>query len=492
MPHCLGNALFSHIKHKLIFAILSAFSFIYIPTLTYVFLQNKKDLYQSMENEALSVAKILSISIYRNYELSSDLREIQSFLIGSKRSKEDLVKLRVINKDFQILASTNHYELKSTVVGEDYLRAENNLYSLELVGSKGDDIPYIRIVYPISQNLEKGKVPSGILELHFSTLLYQRQLSQVSRNIVFAGFVIFVVIGFVTYIVSITISRPINDLYLAMEKANSGDLSVRVNVSSKDEIAYATTTFNQMLASIETSNKSLERKSQELVKLNENLKKMASRLKEAERLEIIGTLTSVIAHQIKNPLSIIIGAVSAMKRRGEGSEFQDILEQESHRTLDILERFLDFAKKQNIVRVKLDFSKFLNNIIENYKNEFEDIEIINNILPNIWVQIDQRLFIEVVINILNNARDAMRTSSSKQITISLLKKEEVELLISDTGQGVEEVSNVFEPFYTTKASGVGLGLSMAKKIVILHEGSLEIENNKDSSGVTVIIRLPGG
>jgi signal transduction histidine kinase len=271
-----------------------------------------------------------------------------------------------------------------------------------------------------------------------------------------------------------------------MHRANEGDLSVRVATHNADEIGYATQTFNVMLASIQRSDK--------------ELRQMATRLRDAERLELIGTLVSVIAHQLKNPLLIIQGAIGSLKRRSteldqEFHKFLTILQQESSRTSTILERFLDFAKKQEVFKQPIDASEFLETTLLSFKEQLCGIELTVEAYSGEVIAIDRALVTEVLLNVLENAKEALLEDRTENPSIKVLLKDiesEVCFEVVDNGPGLsdEALDKAFTPFFTTKTRGTGLGLSMANKVLLLHGGSLSISRCEGDQGTRVSIHIP--
>ncbi|MCB0334951.1 MAG: HAMP domain-containing histidine kinase [Bdellovibrionales bacterium] len=462
------------------------FVLLYVPTLYFTFQQSKAGLFESAKIESLSIVRILALELFRNYELETDTREIQSVLIGAQRSNIDILELEVFDATGLIINSTEETRLGS-MRQEKQVKATLQNESRETMNLT-ETVPAIRMWYPISAGLGRNNVVIGGIRLTLSLERQVNQLNQFRRVFVLAGLLIVATITFVIHRISASITDPIRALYEGMAAANKGDLSIRLPLRGEDEIGYATQTFNDMLASIQKS--------------DSTLRDMASRLRENERFEAIATLIGVLAHQLKNPLSIIQGAVSSLLRRSDAldhqsKQFVDILDQESSRTMLLLERFLAFAKKQEILRTRVSLASFVENVVTSFVGDRIELSIKNETQADSLIEIDSALMSEVMLNLLLNAKEAFleNDTSNPQISIKLSESQSaVQIVIEDNAGGIpkEHLARVCEPFFSTKAKGSGLGLSMAHKIVTLHGGQLSVEPIEAKHGTRLSIVLPKG
>jgi len=232
-----------------------------------------------------------------------------------------------------------------------------------------------------------------------------------------------------------------------------------------------------------------------------------------QKLATMGHLVSGIAHEIKNPLSIISGYIQMLNKDEQDTEKKKIYKtvlQQVDRSVKIIDNLLGFARRREY-EIK-DIS--INNLIEStirlveYEMKLENIIFVRDFekdLPLVKGDADQ--LAQVFLNLINNARDSMN-EKQKRIKSGELKAEgwkgkigittkktdnKIEIVFADTGLGIleDKVANMFKPFFTTKAEGkgTGLGLSIAKDIIEKHGGKIELEN-KVGEGVKFIIRLP--
>lgn len=227
--------------------------------------------------------------------------------------------------------------------------------------------------------------------------------------------------------------------------------------------------------------------------LRENVEKM----KRTERLSAAGQLAASLAHEIRNPLASISGAAGILKR-GNASEDNrqeclGILEKESQRLNKLLTNFLDFARPRLPRYQKVDPAALVTSVtvLARHAAMRQRVEVIDELpkqLPTIDCDAEQMK--QVLLNIVLNAIQATQ-GGSRVIVRAFARSEALAIEVSDEGCGMpaQELDRMFEPFYTTKESGTGLGLAVAANIVEQHGGSLRGVNN-EGRGMTFRLELP--
>jgi len=222
----------------------------------------------------------------------------------------------------------------------------------------------------------------------------------------------------------------------------------------------------------------------------------------SERLAAIGQLAGGVGHELRNPLSAIKNAVYYIKGKVASSElgqreprvmeFLDIIDGEINSSSKIITDLLGFSRvgKPSVSPARIE------KIIEDALSHApipENIELTKKLdagLPEINVDPDQ--IKEVVVNIITNAVEAMPEGG--RLLIATREKDKfLEVEVSDTGCGIpqESMDKIFDPLFTTKAKGIGLGLPVCKAIIDRHEGGIAVES-KVGEGTTFNIKLPLG
>ncbi|MGC2423425.1 MAG: GAF domain-containing protein [Nitrospirota bacterium] len=233
---------------------------------------------------------------------------------------------------------------------------------------------------------------------------------------------------------------------------------------------------------------------------NRELKEAQHRLIQSEKMAALGEMAASIAHEIKNPLTVIGGfATRLVKKQGEGEEsrYARIIRDEARRLEKILGEVLDFSREMKPNFQPYDLNQLTNETLQFYEDEFRDKGITRRVdlLPQpCLIMMDHQQVKQAIINIISNSMQAMEKTGIKEMTFrTYMEKDPVRavLSISDTGGGIpaDILENIFNPFFTTKVTGTGLGLAITNKIIKNHGGDLELDN-REGTGITVYIKLP--
>lgn len=236
-----------------------------------------------------------------------------------------------------------------------------------------------------------------------------------------------------------------------------------------------------------------------------DLKQMEAELKRADRLAAVGELSARIAHEVRNPLASISGAVQLIAQNcelhGDERQLLDIVVRESDRLNALLSDFLAYARPHPPQRVLVPLRRIIDDLrtLICADRRFERIVIRQEFSEEASVQVDVDQITQVLWNLFTNAADAMPEGG--EITVGMVevkgsdtKGDEAvwdEIMISDTGTGmsIQELSGIFEPFFTTKRNGSGLGLAMVYRIVEAHSGQVRVESSP-GTGTRMFITLP--
>ncbi|MFH1538785.1 MAG: ATP-binding protein [bacterium] len=230
----------------------------------------------------------------------------------------------------------------------------------------------------------------------------------------------------------------------------------------------------------------------------EKLSDSFEKAKEAARLAAIGRVSAGVAHEIRNPLGGIKGAVEIISADYNPSHpkyrFVEIINKEISRMELIVGEFLDFSKPKPPEPAPDNLNNLLRSVLDlNSKNlSKKSISLTTNFDDSIPVTyLDSNQIKQVFLNVILNCIENMPEGGSVEVT-SRLAGGEAEITIADTGPGIdpEKADLLFEPFYTTRPNGTGLGLAISKQIVERHGGIISIKNRTDKKGAIVTVRLP--
>jgi signal transduction histidine kinase len=279
-------------------------------------------------------------------------------------------------------------------------------------------------------------------------------------------------------------TRPIQELAGAARRVAAGDLDFRVNINRPDEVGQLATTFNEMIEGLK-SKRELEEK-----------------LNHAERAAVIGRLTQSVAHEVRNPLNVInlsidhVSSKLAPEDEVKRKQFTRILssiKDEVARLKHLVSDLLNYGRPAQLTVKTIDMRDLVEETISLVKPQadVQGVEItVEEDEEPAQVQADRERLKSCLSNIAINALQAMPGGGHLTARVHRLDGV-VEVSISDTGVGISEeaIGKVFEPYFSTKQSGFGLGLAVTKKIVEDHSGSVEVSSQLDH-GTTFTVKLP--
>ena len=226
---------------------------------------------------------------------------------------------------------------------------------------------------------------------------------------------------------------------------------------------------------------------------------MREELRQQDRLAVIGELAAGLAHEIRNPVAVIRGALEEWSARDKDEALQEKLEEiairESDHLNDIVSGFLNFARNPSLKREIIDAEAFALEISESLRREYQDcaglrIEFGRSGRPCL-VSGNATQIKQVFTNLGKNAIEAMQGKGTLRIEVSN-SSGPVEIRFDDDGPGIDpdKIGRIFEPFYTTKESGVGMGLAVCLRIITAHDGTI-MATSREGGGCSMKVLLPG-
>lgn len=235
-------------------------------------------------------------------------------------------------------------------------------------------------------------------------------------------------------------------------------------------------------------------------KLSEKaLLKAQEEINKAKRLSDIGTLAATVAHELRNPLAAMRMAAYNIKRKRTNLDLDRHLiniEKKIVESDQIISNLLFYSRIKDPQYEDVNICAIIDEHIETLgaQHKKRNISLTTKIDPlkDVFIKADPLQIREMVVNILNNAFDAVADEKGAiEIRGNIKNKDNIEFHIKDNGSGIEKenLEKVFEPFFTTKSKGTGLGLSVCYQIAHLHKGTINIESEKDQ-GTMVSVTLP--
>ncbi len=285
-------------------------------------------------------------------------------------------------------------------------------------------------------------------------------------------------------LISYYLLRPVRSLVTATHRIAGGNLTQEIPVRTRDELGELTRSFNRM---------------------TQNLSRIQNELVRSEKLVSLGRLSAGVAHEIRNPLNAMKGAVVYLQRRRSDdpliTEYSQLIMEEIDRLNEFVTDFLYFARQSSPKPAPSDLNKVLLSAQNLFEKQAEQkyIRFHNRLADDLpMIEIDPHQIQQVLVNIVINAMDAMPGGGAIIFSTMLVKNkkdaalsERIRLTIEDKGVGIpqDHLQNIFDPFFTTKESGTGLGLPLSLGIVQNHGGTISI-SSQEGSGTWVSIELP--
>jgi two-component system, NtrC family, sensor histidine kinase PilS len=231
-----------------------------------------------------------------------------------------------------------------------------------------------------------------------------------------------------------------------------------------------------------------------------SIKRMEQRVRQADRLATIGRLSANIAHEIRNPLASLSGAIEALARELSPDSGRDrlveIVLRESDRLNHIIRDFLEYARPAPMTPHPVNLAELLEEVLVlvEHRSHPAELKVVREFADALPARVDPQQLRQAIWNLCINAVQAMPEGGELRVGGRLLpgsKPARMQLWVSDTGHGIAEgdLPQIFEPFFSTKAEGSGIGLALVYRVVQDHDGQIEVRS-QPGVGTTFLLTLP--
>jgi signal transduction histidine kinase len=287
-----------------------------------------------------------------------------------------------------------------------------------------------------------------------------------------------------SYFISKSVTKPIQYLVDGVEVISRGDLDHQIEINAQGEVRFLVDSVNKMT-----------------VALKENRERALS----AERIAVWQDVARTMAHEIKNPLWPIQSSIRSLRRSYESNReaFDEIFDECTETIIEevdvlrkIVDEFSQFARMPKPQLNECSLNEIIGYTLNLYTGRPENVKIVNETIDDIpKIMGDSEQLSRAFINIITNAVQAMPDGGKLIISTSLsdenVKSKYVNIIFTDTGIGMssEVQEKIFQPYFTTKEGGTGLGMAIVHRIITDHNGSIELES-KENVGTKFTILLP--
>jgi hypothetical protein len=452
--------------------------------------------HQYITQTSLETAELMLSVIERSIASSmavGNSREVQSMLetIGSD---PHLAGVRIFHPDGRVLRSSDPNEIGRRINPHHLTTFQRGISHQVLLSSIGETLLVLKPIHSQEQctpcHGRGGKV-IGILNVDYSLAALEKRLYGSSQFFSLSMFVtISLLTGGILLIFQRFVRRPLKLIANKMALVEAGDFAVQIEPSHNDEVGRLAESFNSMV----------ERLRQAKVELQTYHYQQMER---ADRLASVGEMSAGIAHEIKNPLAAISGAITILADDYPGEDprrevVAKVLEQISR--LDrVVTDLLYFGKPGQPTFDWVDVNDLLKKTLffvaqHPEARDVHQVQELTRNLPPVWV--DEKQLQQVFFNIIINAIQAMKSGGTLLIQTDLKEQEGkslVRILIGDSGPGIpaEDLDKIFAPFYTTKTQGTGLGLAICRQLMEQQGGTIKVFS-RVGEGTRVSISLPAG
>ena len=451
-------------------------SFMLISILLFFYSQSEKTLFRELEKQTIELTKAIQVGVEEvTGSGTTDEARLSKYL--NEQNTKGIKEISIISNADEIVASTN-----PSKIGQPLTHKRKELIiKAELGDPVSDEGRTYNVILPVvAGDTQYGYIHLKINKDDFSDLLKANAIKRILATLFVFG------IGAVmTMVLAKRYTHPIQNVVKAARRVAAGDLNQNIPVQSSDEIGQLSESFNFMVQ-----------------KLREN-RVLEEKLREAEHLSGLGQLSRNMAHEIRNPLNFINLSIDHMgeKYRPDGPEKQEKfnnlisgMKLEIQRLNKLVNDYLDYSKPMKLHMSKVKIGDLIEDVLALIwaKAEADGIKITKEFSFSKELDLDPDLFKSCLLNIIANAFHSMEDKPGGVLSIQTSEfGNEFILSVRDNGQGVSgpKLLKIFEPFFSTKQNGLGLGLPMTRRVMEEHRGRVEFKSI-EGKGSEVRLVLP--
>ena len=496
----------------------------------------KQTILESLSSKSKMISDSVSF-VKRDSMIIDNEIDLLEFILEFVKTNKEIKHFLLVRNNGNILSiKQNNWQLIQT--NENYYQNyQNKETNYQIIKS-----PYLKEdIFKFSYPVNISGVLWGWFHLEIDSSEYNLKVNDMYNNIFFLSIVLLLSSIFLSYLITTMVALPIIKLSETSQKISKGNISLRVNLNNRsDEIGILSKSFNDMVDSIEKSqidlkksrddlerrveertvelkelNNSLQEKSKELKELNENLEnrvmneiskrqRQQQLLIQQSKLAAMGEMIGNIAHQWRQPLnalSLVLQNIDFNYKLGElDDEFMDksikkanLLTTNMSKTIDDFRNFFKPNKEKKVFSLQESINKAISLIDATLNNN--NIKLDYHRGDEILIYGFMNEFSQVILNIINNAKDALNEKKVENATIKIeIKKEEsnVLIIIEDNAGGISKdiIDKIYDPYFTTKEEGKGTGIGLYMSKVIIEEnmgGKIIAENINAGARFTISI-----
>lgn len=439
-------------------------------------IRNERQILEALERQNESLSQAIQVSVEQlTLPGATDEAKLQSYVERLRR--QGVKEVSILSNEQTVIASSNPRHVGARVVGR-----RGDLFIRADVGEVDVEIPQkaYNLIVPVVVGQEQRGYAHVVMHLEDVNRLFR---DTVVQRVLATALVFGLGIAASIYL-SKRYTQPLFAVVRAAERVAAGDLDHSVPVpAGSSEISDVARTFNRMLEQLRQQ------------------RALEERLRRAEQMGAVGQLASGIAHEIRNPLNFISLSIDRLRARyapsseTERREFVALLggvREEIRHLKELIDNFLRFGRPLKLNPMRLDAGAAVRSVLELLGPRLGQQGIRARIAtetPDAALEADPEALRTCLMNVVANAVDAMPHGGD--LTLRLRGDDgRLEFVVEDTGSGIlpEHLGRVFEPYFTTKEAGIGLGLALTKKIVEEHGADIRVDS-EPGRGTRVALRF---
>jgi signal transduction histidine kinase len=434
-------------------------------------------LVSEIQESSTAISEILQKSVEDlTSEVEVETSRLAEYLLEARQ--KGINEINIINTDGEIIDSSDPEKIGKK---RDLKKLEKGLKAAS--GKKGGGLTSLK-QYNLVVPVIVGDEQLGFVEIDLLLdNIREIQHDNFTRRLV-ATCVIFGLGMILIIFLAKRYTQPIQTLALKVRKVAAGDLSVTVPVESKDELGELAQSFNEMVEQLRQR------------------KDLEERLHEAEHLSRVGQLASGIAHEIRNPLNYISLAIDHLKdemkhdtgeKRADIEKIADTIKEEVRKANYMVLNFMNYGRPLKLRRTEGSYRDLVERALTVLRDKLKEQKVTVKLdipaeLPPLYC--DQELMRNCLFNFITNGAQSMPDGG--ELTVSAAFSDGFfRLTFTDRGTGIapEDMEKIFQPYFTTKEAGIGLGLAITERIIKEHGGEIRVES-LPGEGTTFTVLMP--
>ena len=409
----------------------------------------------------------------------------------------DLVYAVILDKEGTVAAQFIRDYPVSRLMGQRTVERKANTPTIDQVQVPGTER---ETVYDVNWPVMVADSPErwGTIRLGVSLKTMHEEIARTRWQIAGFGVLALVVGSAAATFLARRMTRPIQALIQGVAAVGRGDFSQRIEVASRDELGQLSVAFNEMAAQLA------------------RVRELEERLRRADRLAALGTMAAGIAHDIRNPLTSILIFSQLMSLHHDDPEvrqkFDRVVPRELERVQGVIEDMMELARPTTLHLEVTNLNEVMAQMLELFESQAatQAVKVSREFGPDLPpCMADRKRLHRAFSNLVANGIQAMTAGGDLDVRTSLVHPARspefqaslsgvqaptevaLRVIIKDTGQGIppERLSRIFDPFYTTKEKGLGLGMAITHRIIEDHKGTIEVQSQV-GLGTTFTIHLP--